>query len=325
MWQSPPYIPCLLSPHWALSLWGLCLAVILLISVSKYRAYAGLFARGLGVIVVLQSFVFGLGLAVGSWLHSRGENPNDVYVLGAVMGGLIWIGSICALVGKARRMAPVIATAPQLAPEHVLRGAAFTLTGTVAIMLLLVFVGPLWLLLLALAISYQGPWSSEMLQGLSIGIVVAALVLLRAGGRGSDPGPSPRVAYQLSSLLIVSSVALIGVQQRFPVVPAVAMTDGALVSGKATGGALGSLLGELRSRPPARWSALEHSLRSIRKGDDVASLGGRIPRVLILLEVLVARGDLEEPHAWLEDPEVPAGLRATLAKMLAEQDRRGAD
>jgi hypothetical protein len=127
--------------------------------------------------------------------------------------------------------------------------------------------------------------------------------------------------------------------------PVQGMTDAALVTAfeqRVTDDQPATLvMAELRTRRSLRWSSLSRSLQTLREDPERLSTqvsaarskatgyaGCSMPNLtpmpyhgnpeLDLLTVLVSRGELEEPRAWLRDPTVPSDLKAQLRPLLTK-------
>lgn len=337
MWGSAPLIPALLSPDWTPSIWGLCLAALVLVSASPRRAYTGSLVRGFGILVILQSLSFALALAAGEWLRHARANPIDAYVVGAAVNGLLYLVALGRLWMGARR-GPAVALMPQ-GPIHspARSDAATKLVAMISLIAVVVSIGPL-LVYFVLLLSYAGRWPPGTLGCILMFAAVAlALMVLRAAGKGRPP--APRAAKVLSGLLVVISLGAWPFQRRFPVAPVRVMTDGALASGIWDGRRLSdAMLVELNRRPASHWSGLAHVVRRIRleladgpsglpfrtilrehSGAGEASLH---TRALELLQVLVRRGRMDEAMAWIDDDALPVALRLQVVPILAEAEGR---
>src|SRR5687767_9613625 len=106
MWQST-YVPSFLSPDWMAVLWAAGAALVWIVGRSRYRACDPSFARGLALLVALQSLVALLGLTLGDWQRRHAGNPTDTYVACTVVLGLLCLGAIAAGVRALRVTSPV--------------------------------------------------------------------------------------------------------------------------------------------------------------------------------------------------------------------------
>jgi hypothetical protein len=184
--------------------------------------------------------------------------------------------------------------------------------------------------------------ASFLYLGHSLAFVTAAFLLTAAAG-GVGLARSAKALSWQSALVPLACLAQLSMAAL--ATPAQAMTDAGLVTAfedRLTVDLPATLvMEELKTRQSSRWSGLASSLETLRetphrlskevsaaRSESSGYAGCSMPILtttpyhgepeLDLLSVLVVRGELDEPRAWLDDPEVSPDFKASLSELLAK-------
>ncbi|HVJ20784.1 MAG TPA: hypothetical protein VM686_35485 [Polyangiaceae bacterium] len=316
------------------------MSALLLVAATRFRGYAASLLRTFALLVVGQGLLIAAGLAGGGWRRASGYNPSDVYALTQVLIlATLPAAAVVCVVELRRRPGREETKVNEFSPL-----GAWALSAVLGVSAL-VMAGPVALIFVLVVALFGRPYQVPPEAGIGTFLALASLAGLALWAVPRQKALRPGRAISAALSVVLGGSAVVSCVTVLFLSPAPkATTDRALVK-SFLGGQLGrddvarELLAELRARPASRWCTIEGALRDLRtsgepfpsatlvgrresyyraRNSDAGALAGPGPYTgepeLDLLEILIKRGELDEPALWRDDPRVPSELRERIAE-----------
>jgi hypothetical protein len=332
MWESGPWLPASVSPDSLVWYWLGTLALAAICARTGRPELARWLLRLVLWLAILQSLV--IALACGGVLAGRfSSHVNELFVLAAATVAALLLLAALVLIGA-------LAIKPESLKSYPSVRDARSRWWRVGVLVVIV---------LAPAQSYVvfavvGRAVARFLDlEHSLAFVTATFLLTAAAGVAGLTSVKKGFSWQSLAVPLGALAALAQLSLSTLAPPVRGMTDGALVTAFETRLTVDlpatAAMHELRTRRNPHWSALSGSLRKLReeperlsklvfdtRGKAMGAAGCSMPNLtplpyggspeLDLLTVLVKRGELQEPRAWLADPAVSTNLKTQLRTLL---------